>query len=73
RFECKYFSLEEINVAGEARLVNGAQNAQLVYILEGSGSVGAQDFAAEDIFALAPGEEAAFKSQNARVLKICAK
>ena len=83
RFDCKYFSLEEINVEGEARIVNraksnGATAVQLVYILEGSGSVEAagsqtQDFAAEDIFALAPGEEAAFKSQNARVLNIRSK
>ena len=74
RFECEYFALEEIKVAGEWRHKNdsakGPNGVQLFYILEGSGSVGAQGFAAEDIFALAPGEEAAFKSQNARVLKI---
>lgn len=88
RFECAYFSLEEIAVAGEARVANIAQSeggaadnnpaaVQLVYVLEGEGSVaakgGADKFAAEDIFALAPGEEAEFKSQNARVLKIRAK
>ena len=83
RFECQYFSLEEIAVAGEARFKNESQAdknpaaVQLVYVLEGEGSVEAngsqaQDFAAEDIFALAPGEEAVFKSQKARVLKISA-
>lgn len=78
RFDCQYFSLEEISVVGEARIVNGAKSnepaaVQLVYILEGSGTVGDDKFAAEDIFALEPGEEAAFKSQKARVLKIRAK
>lgn len=84
RFDCKYFSLEEINVAGEARFKNESQAdnnpaaVQLVYVLEGEGSVespasGADKFSAEDIFALAPGEEAAFKSQSTRVLKIRAK
>ncbi len=84
RFECQYFSLEEIAVAGEARFKNESQAdknpaaVQLVYVLEGEGNVespasGADKFAAEDIFALAPGEEAAFKSQKARVLKIRAK
>ena len=94
RFECEYFSLEEISVAGEWRHKNDSQTddsakskaaaVQLFYILEGSGSVDcsqgqngvsgsqAQDFAAEDIIALEPGEEAAFKSQKARVMKICA-
>ncbi len=77
RFECQYFSLEEIAVAGEARFKNESQAdknpaaVQLVYVLEGEGSVEAngsqaQDFAAEDIFALTPGEEAVFKSQSAR-------
>ena len=95
RFECEYFALEEIKVAGEWRHKNDSQTddsakskaagVQLFYILEGSGSVDclqgqngaagsqAQDFAAEDIFALPAGEELVFKSQNARVLKICAK
>ena len=82
RFDCKYFSLEETSAAGEARLSNNAKSkeaaaVQLVYILEGSGSVeadasGPNSFAAEDIFALAPGEEALFKSAAARLLKICA-
>lgn len=88
RFECQYFSLEEIAVAGESRVANIAKSeggatdknpaaVQLVYVLEGEGSVEtngsqAQDFAAEDIFALAPGEEAAFKSQKARVLRVSA-
>ncbi len=88
RFECQYFSLEEIAVAGEARVANIAKSeggavdknpaaVQLVYILEGEGSVEAngsqaQGFAAEDIFALAPGEEVAFKSQKARVLRVSA-
>lgn len=82
RFECEYFSLEEIKVAGEWSHKNdsakGPNGVQLFYILEGSGSVEAngsqaQDFAAEDIFSLPAGEEMVFKSQNARVLKICAK
>ncbi len=88
RFECQYFSLEEIAVAGEARVANIAKSeggaadknpavVQLVYVLEGEGSVespasGADKFSAEDIFALAPGEEAAFKSQKARVLRVSA-
>ncbi len=89
RFDCKYFSLEEIAVAGEARFKNESQAdknpaaVQLVYVLEGSGTVESQkcaggasgpceQFSAEEIFALAPGEEAVFKSQNARVLKISA-
>lgn len=79
RFECEYFSLEEIKVAGEWSHKNdsakGPNGVQLFYILEGSGSVEAtgsqaQDFAAEDIFSLPAGEELVFKSQNARVLKI---
>ncbi|MBQ9626625.1 MAG: mannose-6-phosphate isomerase, partial [Treponema sp.] len=84
RFECQYFSLEEIAVAGEARFKNESQAdnnpaaVQLVYVLEGEGSVespasGAGKFSVEDIFAMSPGEEAEFKSQKARVLKICAK
>ncbi len=82
RFECDYFALEEIKVAGEWRHKNnsakGPNCVQLFYILEGRGSVEAngsqaQEFAAEDIFALPAGEELVFKSQNARVLKICAK
>lgn len=93
RFECQYFGLEEIAVSGEACVANGAQlegganskaaAVQLVYILEGSGTVESQkcaggatglceQFSAEDIFALVPGEEAVFKSQNARALKIYA-
>ena len=94
RFECRYFSLEEIAVAGEARVANIAKSeggavdknpaaVQLVYVLEGSGTVESQkcaggasgpceQFAAEDIFALAPGEEAVFKSQKARVLRVSA-
>ncbi|MBR5964517.1 MAG: class I mannose-6-phosphate isomerase [Treponema sp.] len=75
RFDCKYFSLEEVAVSGEWRCKNGSQaqkaaGVQLFYVLEGQGSVNGQDFAAEDIFALAPGEEILFKSQSARILKI---
>lgn len=58
-------------MAGEARIVNGSDAVSLVYILQGEGGVGTDKFAAENIFALAPGEEAAFKSQKARVLKVC--
>ena len=89
RFDCKYFSLDEVAVAGEWRCKNGSQaqkagsddsaktngaaGVQLFYVLEGSGSVNGEDFAAEDIFALAPGEEISFQSQSARVMKISAK
>ncbi len=80
----------EARFANEAPLAssalqNGKENSaknnpaavQLVYVLEGEGSVespasGADKFAAEDIFALAPGEEASFKSQKARVLRVSA-
>lgn len=74
RFECEYFSLEEIKLQGEFSFENSAEKKAggvvLFYVLEGSGSVDGQDFEAENIFALAPGEKISFKSANARLLKI---
>ncbi len=63
-FSCPYFTLEQIfvedkyeGVADEASSPRCVEDFTLLFIIEGNGSLNGQDVKAEEIYALAPGEE----------------
>ncbi|WP_257225388.1 type I phosphomannose isomerase catalytic subunit [Treponema parvum] len=88
KFDCEYFSLEEIDISGSYDFcVPSGKNIydwQLVFALNGSGIIRAfqeegaggkpkqENFTAEDIFALAPGEKISLNG-NAKLMRIACK
>lgn len=78
-FDCPYFTLEQICVEGSTSFAVAPAAGEkkpgdyaLVYVLEGKGKIQGEECAAEEIFALAPGEEV-FLEGNMKVMKIIAK
>lgn len=76
KFECPYFEMEEVSVDGQYSYSvkeGGSQkkpsDTELLFVLEGSGSVNGQPCNTEDIFALASGENVAV-SGKLRIMKI---
>lgn len=78
-FDCKYFNLEEVTVAGGYSFLVSSGNQiydwQLVFILSGVGTIknsangNIETFKAEDIFALAPGEKITIEGK-AKIMRI---
>ncbi len=78
-FECRYFSLEEIEVKGGYSMLCSEDKEkscswQMIFCLEGSGTIKNSDgqkfdFNKEDIFAVSPGEKITVEGK-ARIIKI---
>lgn len=81
-FECKYFSLDEINVYGGYSALcskgnNAASDWQMIFILDGTGSIKNDsgekfNFEKENIFAIKPGEKFTIEGK-AKIMKIKAR
>lgn len=82
-FDCKYFTLQEIDVKGGWSMLcpdgDGPEAVQLLYVLDESGAVirggddeGSTKLSAEEIFAVRPGEKITVEGA-AKIMRIIAK
>lgn len=82
-FDCKYFTLSEIDVSGGysffATKGSNVYDWQLVFIIEGTGLIKSTEqkqiipFKAESIFAVAPGEKITVEGKNIKIMRIICK